>query len=392
LNRTSIQPNNTKSNFPTKLGLLALAIMGSHISMAADEGMYAGFNVGRSQTDIKTDPIVNQYFNQGFTTTSLKRYEEDNGFKLFLGYQFTPMFALEAGYFSLGEFGYQADLSPASSVRGKERMRGANVDLVAFIPMSETMSLFGRVGATYAQTRTQFNGHGTVPIDWNSRGRHRDTDYKFGFGLQFDLSNALALRVEAERYNMIDAFGSNGNAELYSVGLVYNFGAQATVRAPAPAPVAAAPRATPPPAATPAPAPAPAPAPTPTRVSVSADSLFGFNSSVVSQAGIAELDKLVADLRGVDFTVIMVVGHTDRIGSQASNQRLSLARANAVRDYLVRSPNISAAQVTTRGVGSSEPVTTMAQCPDTMPRAQLITCIAPDRRVEVEVTGTRAPQ
>lgn len=120
-----------------------------------------------------------------------------------------------------------------------------------------------------------------------------------------------------------------------------------------------------------------------------ADSLFDFNSSVIKPAGRAELDKLAADLRGVDFDTIVVTGHTDRIGAQAYNLRLSNERATAVKDYLVTSANITAAQVTTRGVNGAEPVTTRAQCADSLPRAQLIVCLAPDRRVEVEVSGTR---
>jgi OOP family OmpA-OmpF porin len=171
---------------------------------------------------------------------------------------------------------------------------------------------------------------------------------------------------------------------MYSLGVVYRFGRKAPVAVaptPAPAVVAAAPR--------PAPAPTPAPPPAPTRVSFSADSLFDFNSAVIKPAGRAELDKLATDLRGVDFDNILVTGHTDRIGAQAYNLRLSNERATAVKDYLVTAANITAAQVTTRGVNGSEPVTTLAQCGNNLPRAELIVCLAPDRRVEVEVSGTR---
>ncbi len=98
---------------------------------------------------------------------------------------------------------------------------------------------------------------------------------------------------------------------------------------------------------------------------------------------------MAADLRGVDFDTILVTGHTDRIGSQAYNLRLSNERAVAVKDYLVRTADIAASKVSTRGVNGAEPVTTAAQCSSDLARAQLIACLAPDRRVEVEVTGTR---
>ena len=84
-----------------------------------------------------------------------------------------------------------------------------------------------------------------------------------------------------------------------------------------------------------------------------------------------------------------MIGHTDRMGSAAYNQGLSVRRANAVRDYLVNTASIPSVSISTRGVGSSQPVTTAAQCGSQLSRAQLITCLAPDRRVEVEVSGTR---
>jgi OOP family OmpA-OmpF porin len=91
----------------------------------------------------------------------------------------------------------------------------------------------------------------------------------------------------------------------------------------------------------------------------------------------------------VQFDTIVVTGNTDRIGEPDYNLRLSNSRATAVKDYLVNSADIPAAKVTTRGVNGSEPVTTAAQCGPQLTRAQLIACLAPDRRVEVEVTGTR---
>ena len=93
---------------------------------------------------------------------------------------------------------------------------------------------------------------------------------------------------------------------------------------------------------------------------------------------------------GATSDTIVVTGHTDRLGAAAYNLSLSQRRAQAVKDYLVESGNIPAGKITTRGVNGSNPVTTMAQCGDGLARAALITCLAPDRRVEVEVTGTQA--
>ena len=100
------------------------------------------------------------------------------------------------------------------------------------------------------------------------------------------------------------------------------------------APVAAAPA----PAAAPAAAPAPAPAPAPavaasSKVTYAADAFFDFDKSVLKPAGKAKLDDLVSKVQGINLEVIIAVGHTDSIGSDAYNQKLSIRRAEAVKAY-----------------------------------------------------------
>ncbi len=144
----------------------------------------------------------------------------------------------------------------------------------------------------------------------------------------------------------------------------------------------------PPVAPTPAPAPVAA-APVPQRVSFSADTLFGFDASAVRPEGKTALDTFSNQLGGATYGSITVEGYTDRKGSEAYNQTLSGERANAVKEYLVTNGKIDPAKISAVGKGESSPVTKMEDCPDTMSRAQQIICLQPDRRVEVEVTGTR---
>ncbi|WP_019141744.1 outer membrane protein OmpA [Noviherbaspirillum massiliense] len=153
------------------------------------------------------------------------------------------------------------------------------------------------------------------------------------------------------------------------------------VVAKAPAPVAA-----PAPAEPPPPPPAPAPAPTSEKVSLSTDTLFDFDKAVLKPEGREKLDDLVSRLQGMNLEVIIAVGHTDSIGSTAYNQKLSMRRAEAVKAYLV-SKGIEANRVYTEGKGESQPVKT--DCNPKQARKQLIECLAPNRRVEVEVVGTR---
>ena len=132
--------------------------------------------------------------------------------------------------------------------------------------------------------------------------------------------------------------------------------------------------------AAPAPAPAPAaPAVAASKVTFAADAFFDFDKSVLKPEGRAKLDDLVSKIRDVNLEVIIAVGHTDSIGSDAYNQRLSVRRAEAVKAYLV-SKGIERNRVYTEGKGEKQPVA------DNKTREGR----AKNRRVEIEVVGTRA--
>ena len=125
------------------------------------------------------------------------------------------------------------------------------------------------------------------------------------------------------------------------------------------------------------------------KVSFSADSLFDFGSDTVRPAGKQALDRFAEELKGAQFDDITVTGYTDRIGSEAYNQNLSKRRADAVKEYLVAAAGIPTGKVTTRGAAESDPVTKPGECEGKVRTPKLIACLQPDRRVEVEVSGTR---
>ena len=159
-------------------------------------------------------------------------------------------------------------------------------------------------------------------------------------------------------------------------------GAPAPMVAPAPAP-APAPTPARPPAAAPAPAPAPAPAviaaPTSEKVTFAADAFFDFDKAVLKPEGRAKLDDLTSKMGGLNLEVIIAVGHTDAVGSDSYNQRLSIRRSEAVKAYLV-SKGVEKNRVYTEGKGEKQPV---ADNKTSEGRAK-------NRRVEIEVVGTRA--
>ena len=147
----------------------------------------------------------------------------------------------------------------------------------------------------------------------------------------------------------------------------------------APAPVAA-PVAPPPPA----PAPAPAPAPQVQKITLDSKVLFAFDKAVLTPEGKAAIDSMViaklATMTKLD--VVLVTGYTDRIGTEAYNQKLSERRADAVRDYLV-SKGVDKAKIEAIGLGEKQPVVTC----DQKNLKQLIECLQPNRRVTVEAKG-----
>ena len=154
---------------------------------------------------------------------------------------------------------------------------------------------------------------------------------------------------------------------------------------PPPQPVAKP--APPPPAPKPQPAPVAKPAPKkPAVLTVTSTELFEFDKSNLTPEARSKLDnEVVAKAR--DFgsvSHVQIDGHADRMGSQEYNQRLSERRAETVRAYLV-SKGFDASRMDTIGFGKTNPV---KSCPGNMARKELIACLAPNRRVAVEVKGT----
>jgi len=138
-----------------------------------------------------------------------------------------------------------------------------------------------------------------------------------------------------------------------------------------PAAPAEAPKAAPPAAR-------PAPASVKQSVVIQADALFDFDKSVLRPDGRKSIDDAVAKLQGVDVEMVIATGHTDSVGSDAYNQKLSERRAGAVKDYLV-TKGIPAAKITTIGKGESQPVATNKTAEGRQK----------NRRVDIEFKGTK---
>jgi OOP family OmpA-OmpF porin len=127
--------------------------------------------------------------------------DSGTGGKLYGGYEITPNIAVEAGYANLGK---------ASSAAGHVKGEGIFVDAVGKVPITDSFSALGRIGA--------FNGKAKT----NLGDSDRDTNAKFGLGVQYDFNKQTSLRGEWERYKF-KAFGEKADTDMYSVGVNYKF-------------------------------------------------------------------------------------------------------------------------------------------------------------------------
>ena len=366
------------------LGVMTASLLAAQAAQAQDNtfinpdwansAWYIGAGVGQSRATIDEPRLRASLAANGETVTGFTKDQRDTGYKLFVGRQLNQHFAVEAGYFDLGKFDFKSTTSGNGVLNGQAGFRGVNLDLLGQLPLSQRLSLLGRVGMHYTKTNTEFSGNRLLGST-NTHASERKLNAKLGLGLEYKFSEALAMRGEVERYRLNDAVGNRGDADLYSVSLVYKLGRPASATpayqpAPEVAPVVAMPA--------PVVVAAPAPAPVAEKVSFASEALFDFDQSTLKPQGKAALDQLLGQLTGMDLEVIVTVGHTDAVGPDAYNQKLSQRRAEAVKAYLV-AQGVETSRVYTEGKGETQPV---ADNTSAAGRAK-------NRRVTVEVVGTR---
>ncbi|WP_321149193.1 OmpA family protein [Aeromonas jandaei] len=330
---------------------ITMAALGATAAHAADD-IYFGAGVGAA------------HFNGLNKIESTNVGEEDAAAaNAFVGYNFTENFGTEFGYQYAGR---------GNTNGNRYENQGATLSGIARLPLGGDFSAFAEGGAYWAHT----DGLGVSDTKVSPLA---------GLGVTYKVNDALDLQARYRyMWDVADLHADNGeryksNQSVATLEAVYHPFRSSYV-APAPAPVVEE-----------APAPV-APQIVEKNFALNSDVLFAFGKDSLKPEGVAALNALyqqIVEFQPKDGNAV-VVGYTDRIGSDAYNQKLSEARARTVANFLV-SKGMAASKVAIEGRGEANPVTG-TKCNGVKAKAQLISCLAPDRRVEVRVSGVQEVQ
>lgn len=339
---------------------IAMALAGfATVAQAApkEDTWYTGAKLGWSQYhSTGTSPSLN---NSGSTKN------DELGAGAYAGYQVNPYVGFELGYDWLGRMAYKGQPN-----NGAFKAQGVQLTTKLSYPVLNDVDVYTRLGGMVWRADSNLNYNG-------NRVKNNDTGVSpvFAGGVEWAVTRDIATRLEYQWVNHIgdkDTLGARPDNGMLSVGVAYRFGQQED------APVIA-----------PAPAPAPAPEVQTKHFTLKSDVLFTFGQATLKAEGQQALDQLYSQLSSLDPTdgSVVVLGFTDRIGSEQYNLKLSEQRAQSVVNFLV-AKGIPADKISARGMGKADPVTGNT-CDNVAPRAKLIECLAPDRRVEIQVKGIK---
>lgn len=291
---------------------------------------------------------------------------------VFGGYQVTHHFAVELGYdyFGRARGNTTFDNENTDKRAAKHSAHGAHVSLKGSYPIIKDLDAYARVGV--ALVRSDYYVQPTAQHDSRQKAHRLQTSAVFAGGLEYAILPELAVRAEYQWLNNVgSASRAYKNSALdyrpdvgsLSLGLSYRFGQGAPV--------------------------AKAPETVSKNFAFSSDVLFAFGKADLKAEAKTALDGATDEIGklGLANPAIQVNGYTDRIGSDAANLKLSQRRAESVATYLVNK-GVNSSNVTAVGYGEANPVTGNT-CDAVKGRKALITCLAPDRRVEIAVTGSK---
>jgi OOP family OmpA-OmpF porin len=327
--------------------------------------------------------------------SDLKADSSGWGGSIALGKELSQSFDLQ------GRLGYNTASENTGIVGASGRYKQPEISLDALYLFSrDQFRPFLLAGLGAARNRANYSGVGITD------GSKTSWLAELGLGAQYLFTDNLGIQADLREQwskartnpvpnaGLVDANGTIANT-LLNLGGIFRFGA------PAPVVAQAAPEPAPMPIAEPEPAPAPAPEPAPVAepapapevckpvmdtITVDAAKLFAYDKSSLQAEGKAALDDAAAKIKAnPEIKSITVTGYTDRIGSDSYNQKLSERRAKQVAAYLV-AQGVDSSIISAVGKGKADPV---VQCPGKKATKKLISCLQPNRRVEIKGEGTK---
>ena len=350
----------------TAIALVVAGLAAASVAQAApqENTFYAGVKAGQASfhDGIRAQARENNagYHRNSFTYGVFGGYQILNRDNLGL--------AVELGYDDFGRVKFKE----AGKVAAKHTNHGAHLSFKGSYEVLNGLDVYGKAGVALVRSDYKFYDVATGARD-HEEGRHSlRTSGLFAVGAEYAVLPELAVRLEYQWLTRVGKFrtqDSHNSSVDYNpwigsinAGVSYRFGQGA-------APVVAAPEVV------------------SKTFNLNSDVTFAFGKANLKPQAQAALDGIYGEIAQVNNAKVAVAGYTDRIGSEAGNLKLSQRRADTVANYFV-AKGVSADAISATGYGKANPVTG-ATCDQVKGRKALIACLAPDRRVEIAVNGTK---
>ncbi|HHE9444254.1 TPA: porin OmpA [Haemophilus influenzae 10810] len=353
------------------MALVVAGLAAASVAQAApqENTFYAGVKAGQGSFH---DGINNNGAIKEDLSASYGYRRNTFTYGVFGGYQILNQdnfgLAAELGYDNFG----RAKLREVGKPRAKHTNHGAHLSLKGSYEVLDGLDVYGKAGVALVRSDYKFYevANGTRE---RKNGRHTArASGLFAVGAEYAVLPELAVRLEYQWLTRVGKYrpqdkpntAINYNPWIGSInaGISYRFGQGA-------APVVAAPEVV------------------SKTFSLNSDVTFAFGKANLKPQAQATLDSIYGEMSQVKSAKVAVAGYTDRIGSDAFNVKLSQERADSVANYFV-AKGVAADAISATGYGKANPVTG-ATCDQVKGRKALIACLAPDRRVEIAVNGTK---
>ena len=358
----------------TAIALVVAGLAAASVAQAApqENTFYAGVKVGqasfhdgiKANTDATNPRSLD--FGTGYNRNSFT-------YGVFGGYQILNRdnlgLAVELGYDDFGRVKFKE----AGKVATKHTNHGAHLSFKGSYGVLNGLDVYGKAGVALVRSDYKFYDVATGARD-HEEGRHSlRTSGLFAVGAEYAVLPELAVRLEYQWLTRVGKFRTqdthNSSVDYnpwigsINAGVSYRFG-QGAVAAPAMAPEVVS-----------------------KTFNLNSDVTFAFGKANLKPQAQATLDGIYGEIAQINSAKVAVAGYTDRIGSDAGNLKLSQRRADTVANYLVQK-GVATNAISATGYGKANPVTG-ATCDQVKGRKALIACLAPDRRVEIAVNGTK---